>query len=144
MTGEEGITRTTLDMAPGDRFQSVRRELGVESFGINLIRLEPRQRGRVHRHERQEEIYLVVEGELTLLTGDEEHVLGLHDAVRVPPGTRRQLVNRGPAPLRLLALGGAGEHVGRDGIAYGSWDEPDSAGRPPQEVPLPADLPAGG
>ena len=31
------------------------------------------------------------------------------------PGVRRQLVNRGPAPLHLLAFGGAGEHEGRDG-----------------------------
>jgi uncharacterized cupin superfamily protein len=135
------IARSRLDMAAGERFQTLRRELGVASFGINLIRLEPGQRGRIHRHERQEEVYVVLSGELTLLVEGEEHVLGVHDVVRVPPLPRRQLVNRGPEPLRLLALGGAGEHAGRDGHAYTSWDEPLEAGRPPQEVPLPDDLP---
>jgi len=39
-----------------------------------------------------------------------------------------------------LAIGGAGEHVSRDGEAFGDWSE--TVGRPPQEVPLLADLPA--
>jgi uncharacterized cupin superfamily protein len=43
-------------MAADERFQSLRRELGVQSFGINLMRLEAGQRGRIHRHERQEEV----------------------------------------------------------------------------------------
>jgi hypothetical protein len=52
---------------------------------------------------------------------------------------RRQLVNRGPKRLVLLALGGTGEHAGRDGEAWTDWDSPRSA--PPQEIPLPVDLP---
>jgi len=40
----------------------------------------------------------------------------------------------------MIALGGAGEHVGRDGRAWESWDD-GGAGRAPQDVPLPADLP---
>ena len=66
--------------------------------------------------------------------------LGANELARVGPEARRQLVNAGREPLRLLALGGAGEHAGRDGIAWGSWDEPAEAGRPPQDVPLPDDL----
>jgi hypothetical protein len=41
----------------------------------------------------------------------------------------------------LLALGGDGEHVGRDGRAWESWDE-GGDGRPPQEIALPENLPA--
>ena len=40
--------------AGAERFQRLREPLGVRSFGINLIRLQPGQRGRIHRHERQE------------------------------------------------------------------------------------------
>lgn len=138
---EQDVAFTTLDPATGERFQSLRRELGVSSFGINLITLQPRERGRIHAHERQEEVYLVLEGELALvLDGGEEHGVKRDGAVRVGPGVRRQLVNRGPERLVLLALGGAGEHVGRDGRAWESWDE-GGDGRPPQEVPLPSDLP---
>src|SRR6185437_14311564 len=95
----------------GERFQSLRRELGVTSFGINLITLQPRERGRVHAHEHQEEVYLVLEGELTLVLEDGEHSVETGGLARVPAAVRRQLVNRGPERLVLVALGGAGEHV---------------------------------
>jgi quercetin dioxygenase-like cupin family protein len=77
------------------RLQPLRRQLGVSTFGMNLIVLEPRQRGRIHAHERQEEV---------------------------------------------LALGGDGEHHGRDGRAWSGWQE-GGEGRPPAEVLLPDDLP---
>ncbi|HEY7630194.1 MAG TPA: cupin domain-containing protein [Thermoleophilaceae bacterium] len=138
---ERDVGFATLDPGNGERFQSLRRELGVTSFGMNLITLQPRERGRVHRHEQQEEVYVVLQGELTLILEDgEEHVLGRGKLVRVGAAERRQLVNRGEERLVMLALGGHGEHVGRDGRAWESWDE-GGDGRPPQEVPLPDDLP---
>ena len=136
---QTGTSRTALHPDAGERFVSLRRQLGVSSFGINQMVLEPRQRGRIHRHGRQEEVYLVLEGTLTLLVEAEEHVLERGELVRVAPEVRRQLVNRGPERLFMLALGGTGEHAGRDGEAWADWDSPQSA--PPQEVPLPEDLP---
>jgi uncharacterized cupin superfamily protein len=121
-------------------FQTLRRELGVTSFGINLMTLAPKQRLRVHRHENQEEVYLVLEGTLTLIVEGEEHVLAQGTLARVAPEQRRQLTNPTSEPVVLLALGGSGEHVGRDGIAWSSWDE-GGEGRSPQDVPLPDDLP---
>src|SRR3989442_752551 len=100
---------------------------------MNLIVLEPGERGRIHRHERQEEVYLVLAGELTLeLEGGAEHRLQPHQLVRVAPAARRRLLNAGSARLVLLALGGAGEHQGRDGRAWESWEEA-GEGRSPQE-----------
>jgi len=128
-------------LEPGEQFQLLRRELGITGFGLNLITLQPRQRGRVHRHERQEEVYLVLEGELTLIFEDEERTLGRGELARVGPAVRRQLVNRSQAPATLLAIGGSGEHQGRDGRAWGSWEE-GGEGRTPQEGPQPEDLPA--
>jgi uncharacterized cupin superfamily protein len=135
------LSFSVLDRDTGERFQRLRAQLGVESFGMNLIVLAPRQRGRIHTHEQQEEVYLVLEGELMLFVDGVAHVLGPDRVVRVGPGVRRQLVNAGPARLVLLALGGAGEHVGRDALAWASWDE-EGPGRPPQDVPAPEDLPA--
>jgi mannose-6-phosphate isomerase-like protein (cupin superfamily) len=135
-------TFATLDREHGERFQSLRRELGVESFGINLIVLRGGERGRIHTHEHQEEVFLVLAGTLTLIVQGAEHELGPDRVARVPAKLRRQLVNARPEPLVLLALGAAGEHVGRDGSAWESWEEA-GPGRPPLEVPLPADLPVG-
>jgi uncharacterized cupin superfamily protein len=137
---DSDITLATLDRDMGERFQSLRRELGVASFGMNLIALAPGQRGRIHAHERQEEVYLILEGELTLLVEDVEHLLGTDRVVRIGPAVRRQLVNAGSERLVLLALGGSGNHLGRDGRAWTSWED-DGPGTPPQEIPLPEDLP---
>ncbi len=135
---EQGTGRAALDPDTGERFIALRRELGVSSFGINQLTLQPGQRGRIHRHARQEEVYLVLEGRLTLVLEGEEADLGQGELIRVAPEVRRQLVNRGPARLVVLALGGATEHQGRDGEAFASWE--DEQPSPPQEIPLPGDL----
>jgi mannose-6-phosphate isomerase-like protein (cupin superfamily) len=139
---DTGVAYTKIDPDGEERFQRLRQELGVSAFGLNLIRLRAGERGRIHRHDRQEEVYLVLEGTLTLLIEDEPRDLERGELARVAPDVRRQLVNRRPEPLLLLALGGANEHVGRDGAAYGSWDE-QGAGNPPKQVPLPDNVSVG-
>ena len=140
MTGEADIALAALDRESGERFQSLRTPLEIRSFGMNLIVLQPRQRGRIHAHEHQEEVYLVLEGELTLVVEGVEHRLGADQVARVGPAVRRQLVNAGADRLVLLALGGAGEHVARDARAWSAWED-GGAGLPPQEVSTPEDLP---
>lgn len=136
---ENGVSYARLEMGGTERFVPLRQQLGVTSFGMNLMLLHPGARGRIHRHAKQEEVYLVLEGTLSLAIEGVERDLGAGELVRVAPDIRRQLINRGPARLAILALGAAGEHVGRDGTAFVSWDAKDGA--PPQETPLPEDLP---
>jgi len=128
-----------LDRDTDERFQTLRRDLGVTSFGINLMILKPGQRGRIHAHSHQEEVYLVLEGELTLILDGAEHRLGADQIARIGPAVRRQLANTGKARAIVLALGGSGEHAGRDGRAWSSWEQ-GGPGSSPQEVPLPSDL----
>jgi uncharacterized cupin superfamily protein len=135
---EKGTTRAKLEPEAGERFVPLRRDLGVTTFGFNQLILAPGQRGRIHRHAAQEEVYLVLEGTLSLLVEGEEQTLEVGELIRVAPEVRRQLLNRGPDPLRMLALGGSGEHAGRDGEAFTSWEQ--TEGAPPQEVPMPDDL----
>jgi len=137
---QEGVTYGKLEMEGAERFQRLREPMGIASFGINLIRLQPGQRGRIHHHATQEEVYIVLAGVLSLAVGGKERDLTQGELARVAPEVRRQLVNRGPAPCVVLALGGAGQHVGRDGTAFVSWEAKEGA--PPQETPLPEDLPA--
>jgi len=137
---EDGTARARLQPDAENRFVRLRAELGVTSFGLNQIVLHAGQRGRIHAHERQEEVSLVLEGTLSLLVEGEEATLERGEVIRVAPGVKRQLVNRGPGPLHLLAIGGAGEHQGRDGMAFTDWDATDSVS--PQEMAMPEDLPA--
>jgi uncharacterized cupin superfamily protein len=132
---ETGVAFTQLDPDGEDRFQRLRQELRVSTFGLNLLRLRPGESSRIHRHEEQEEVYLVLEGVLTLLIESEAHELRRGDLARVAPNVRRQLRNRGDDLLLILAAGGAKEHFGRDGRAYFSWDE-EGDGHPPADVPL--------
>jgi uncharacterized cupin superfamily protein len=137
---ETGTSFAALDLDGEDRFQRLRAELGITTFGLNLLRLRPGQGSRIHRHERQEEAYLVLEGTLTLeIEGDPLRELHQGDLARVAPDVRRRLSNRTDAPLYVLAMGGAQQHDGRDGRAYRGWDE-EGDGNPPQDVPLPDDL----
>ena len=136
---DEGVTFGQVDLEGGETFQAVRRSLGVTTFGINVITLKPRaapphpppspsRRGlpRPGRH-----VGTSIEAE--------EHELAVGGVARVAPAVRRQLTNRGRTICVVLALGGSTPHEGRDGEAFVSWD--DETGKPPQEIPLPPDLP---
>ena len=132
-----GVSFAALDPDTEERFLPLRRMLGVTSFGLNQIVLRPGQRGRIHRHRDQEEVYLVLSGTLTLVIEREPKELGQGELARVAPDVRRFIANRGEEDVVLIALGGATEHVGRDGEAFADWDQ--EVGAPPQEVPLPPD-----
>ncbi len=140
MPMETGTSFASLDLDGEDRFQRLRAELGLSTFGLNLLRLRPGEGSRIHRHERQEEAYLVLDGVLSLeIDGDGIRELRTGDLARVAPDVRRQLSNRTTEPLFVVAIGGAVEHQGRDGRAYASWDE-QGEGRSPADVPLPEGL----
>src|SRR4051794_22051333 len=121
---ETDVSYTQLDPDSTERFVSLRRALGVSTFGINQMILRPGQRSRIHRHATQEEVYIVLSGTLTLIVEGEPRELGQGELARVAPSVRRQLVNRDPdADLLMIALGGAVEHVGRDGEAFEAWEQ---------------------
>jgi len=138
--GGEALSSARLEPAPAERFNRLRAQLGVSSFGINQILLAPGERNRIHRHKRQEEVYLVLEGTLTLIVEGEPHDYGVGECVRVAPRVRRQLVNRQRTAVSLLALGGYvdHQHEPRDAEAFNDWDETEPG--TPQTVPLPGDL----
>src|SRR5215203_6722035 len=89
---ENGVSTTALDPNTDERFVPLRRNLGVTSFGINQILLRPGQRGRIHRHRDQEEVYLVLAGTLTLIVEGDARGFGQGELVRVAPSVRRQMV----------------------------------------------------
>jgi mannose-6-phosphate isomerase-like protein (cupin superfamily) len=134
-----GVSYTTLQPDTDERFTSLRRELGISTFGLNQIILRPGQRGRIHRHKTQEEVYIVLSGTLTIVYEDEVKELGQGGIARVGPEVRRFIANRHPEDVLLIALGGAIEHVGRDGEAFASWEDTEPTS--PQELPLPPDEP---
>jgi mannose-6-phosphate isomerase-like protein (cupin superfamily) len=103
-------------MGAGYGFRKIRRELGVNAFGINALVLPPHYDAPAHYHERQEETYFVHRGEVEFEFGDGSRFsLGPGGVARVDPTTVRQLHNRGDEEAVLLIAGGEGGYVGHDG-----------------------------
>jgi mannose-6-phosphate isomerase-like protein (cupin superfamily) len=80
--------------------------MGCTQLGFNLRVLEP---GMAHvppggdptwghSHKTIEEIYLVIEGEITMKVGDDVVQLGPRDAILLPPSTPRATRNEGAVP----------------------------------------------
>jgi uncharacterized cupin superfamily protein len=102
----------------GPGFRKIRRELGVQAFGVNAVVLPPGYESRVHHHERQEELYIVLRGEIEMRLGDERRVLGPGGLARVDAATIRSLRNTsGSEDATYVCVGGEGGYVGRDGVA---------------------------
>jgi quercetin dioxygenase-like cupin family protein len=80
-------------------------DLGLEKCAISYQRLEPSKRmPSGHRHEQQEELYVVVGGSGRAKLGDDVIELETLDAIRIEPGTMRA-VEAGPDGIEILAFG---------------------------------------
>ena len=69
------------------------KQLGAGSLGARLWRLRPGQASTRHRHARQEELYLLLEGRGRIRVEEEKFELAPHDALLVEPRAARQIFN---------------------------------------------------
>jgi len=80
-------------LGSGPGFRKIRGELGVTAFGINAVVLPPAYATKPHHHERQEEVYIVLAGEIEITLGGEARVLVPGGLARVDAATVRSLRN---------------------------------------------------
>ena len=103
------------ELGEGYGFRKVRRALGVEAFGVNVIVMPPGYQGVPHYHEEQDELYFVHSGTARVEVDGEERLLGPGGMVHVASTTPRCVSNAGDDDLLLLVVGGKGGYVARDG-----------------------------
>lgn len=107
--GEFAVKRIDdMDAALFGSFKRARAELGVESFGMQVIDLPPDFDGypnHDHTHDEQEEVYLALRGSGELEVDGERMQLDGDQMARVAPTAKRK-VWAGPEGMRLLVLGG--------------------------------------
>lgn len=81
------------------------KQLGTPVFGARLWRLAPGQASTKHRHRRQTELYLVLEGTGRIRIEDELITLPPLSAVTVDADTVRQIFNDTDADALWLVVG---------------------------------------
>jgi uncharacterized cupin superfamily protein len=82
-----------------------RQDLGARTLGLSLQRLAPNTRQPFgHRHEHQEEVYVILGGGGRVSLDDAVVEVRRWDAIRVAPDTTRAF-EAGPDGLELLAFG---------------------------------------
>jgi mannose-6-phosphate isomerase-like protein (cupin superfamily) len=89
-------------------FKRARAELGVESFGMQVIDMPPSYENypeHDHTHDNQEEVFLVMRGGGEIEIEGERFPLDSDHIARVSPETKRK-VWPGPDGIRLVVLGG--------------------------------------
>ena len=92
--------------------ERVRRRLGdagaLTDFGVNLLELPPGAwSSQRHWHSAEDEFVWVLEGEVTLIDDDGEHLLCAGECAAFPKGDANghHLVNRSSASARCLEIG---------------------------------------
>jgi len=93
---------------PGIKFRMAGRALGVSSWGMNVIEIEPGCTSypeHDHQKDGQEEVYVILKGSAMLITPDGKQPLQEGMLVRIGPETKRKFLP-GENGLTLLALGG--------------------------------------
>ena len=93
----------------GGAFKRARAELGVSSWGMQVLDFPPEMGERYPEHDHgddgQEEVYVVLRGTGEIEIEGERHPLDPETMVRVGPGVKRK-IRAGPEGIRILALGG--------------------------------------
>lgn len=114
-------------------FHKARAELGLSSFGMQVLDLPPASDGypeHDHGEDGQEEAYIVLAGGGEIEIDGKRHAIDPQIMAGVQPGTKRK-IHPGPQGMRLLVVGGV------PGKAYEIVDStelgaPDpAAGQPP-------------
>jgi mannose-6-phosphate isomerase-like protein (cupin superfamily) len=103
------------ELGEGYGFRKVRRALGVDAFGANVIVMPPRYEGFQHYHDEQDELYFVHAGTAQVEVEGEQRLLGPGGMVHVTSTTPRRISNAGDEDLVLFVVGGKGGYVERDG-----------------------------
>jgi uncharacterized cupin superfamily protein len=118
ITGDGWAVAHLDDLGEGPGFRKIRAPLGVTAFGVNAVVLPAGYTSRRHYHERQQELYLVIDGEIEFEFDGERQTLGPGGLARVDPAIVRCLRNTSDSEdATYFCVGGADGYVGRDGRA---------------------------
>jgi quercetin dioxygenase-like cupin family protein len=122
--GETRGTRRGGEMADGytiknvDEFEEMegsgnatwrlaRKSLGAEAFGFNVVDIEPGGQIPEHDHtgDNQEEVFIILDGQATMVADGEEHDAPAGTFCRYAPQVSRTIRNDSDGTVRALLIG---------------------------------------
>jgi mannose-6-phosphate isomerase-like protein (cupin superfamily) len=107
-------------MPPGIEAHFAKQALDCEKSGVTYYKLGPDFHPPFgHRHEEQEEVYVIISGSAIVKVEDEEIEMGNLDAIRLAPDTARAF-RAGPEGCELIAFG-APKPEGQDVEMLPGW-----------------------
>ena len=109
----EGYTIKSIDQfeemegSGGATWRLARKTLGAEAFGFNVVDIEAGGEIPAHDHsgDNQEEVFVILEGQGTLVTDGEEHDAPAGTFCRLAPEVNRTIKNNSDATVRALLIG---------------------------------------
>jgi quercetin dioxygenase-like cupin family protein len=109
----EGYTIKSIDEfeemegSGGATWRLARKTLGAEAFGFNVVDIAAGGEIPAHDHtgDRQEEVFVILEGEGTLVTDGEEHAAPAGTFCRLAPEVNRTIRNNSDGKVRALLIG---------------------------------------
>ena len=108
-------------LAPNIEFRAAKAPLELENSAVSYQRLAPNFRVPFgHKHEQQEEVYIVVSGSARIKIEDEVLDLKQWDVVRLPPNTMRG-TEAGPEGVEIIAIGAPLTSQGDSDLVQGWW-----------------------
>lgn len=97
---------TTDECETTGAWHLVRRTLGVDSFGINVVEVAPGSEIPAHDEidRDQEEVFLVLDGNAVLAIDGDDHDVGAGTFARIDPEHKRTVRNDGGSPVTVLIV----------------------------------------
>ena len=96
-----------MEGSGGATWRLARKTLGAESFGFNVVDIEAGGQIPAHDHtgDNQEEVFIILDGQAKIVTGDEEHDAPAGTFCRFAPEVNRTIKNESDANVRALLIG---------------------------------------
>ena len=96
-----------MEGSGGATWRLARKTLEAESFGFNVVDIEPGGQIPAHDHtgDNQEEVFVILDGQATIVAGEEEHDAPAGTYCRYAPEVNRTILNNSDARVRALLIG---------------------------------------
>ena len=96
-----------MEGSGGATWRLARKTLGAEAFGFNVVDIEAGGQIPAHDHtgDNQEEVFIILEGDATIVADEEEHEAPAGTFCRYAPEVNRTIRNKSDGNVRALLIG---------------------------------------